>query len=333
MIRILLCATLLLAMINACGGSSTPTTTDSATPAGGDKAAMAGGDKPAAGDNKAATNGGDKPAASDASATPAGGDMAAMMASNPVIHFEIGIKKDTTKAFYKDVLGWTQMDFKDANYTMLITDTTMKMGINGGLFSLKDPKMPNYTTVYVGVKDVQATLDAAAKLGAKVIVPKMTSMGQTFGSIIDPMGNMMGFVEMKMPGAMTGYPTTDQPNPVVHYGIITSDYAKTRDFYTGLLGWKMGYESSDPKMKMGEIAWTPGSIGISGHIAQGEKMNWVGIYAMVASIKDTLAKVTAKGGKVVLDRMELKDGSMKGGFIAVFLDPEMNGIGLFEKKA
>ena len=118
----------------------------------------------------------------------------------PVVHFEIGcrnIKK--TAPFYRELFGWTLMDTPTAS--MIDTapggkptpmGTPPSMGINGHINSLgHEPH--KYVTVYASVDDLKATLDKAAKLGGKTLVPptEVPGMGH-FAWLADPEGTIVG---------------------------------------------------------------------------------------------------------------------------------------------
>lgn len=106
----------------------------------------------------------------------------------PVVHFEIGVR-DTAKAkkFYGPLFGW---EFQDFGPAAMVAATAP--GIGGHINSLgHEPH--NYVTFYVQVEDIAATLEQAAKLGGKTIVPaqEVPGMGH-FAWMRDPEGNCIG---------------------------------------------------------------------------------------------------------------------------------------------
>jgi predicted enzyme related to lactoylglutathione lyase len=92
-----------------------------------------------------------------------------------IAHVEIpstNLAKST--AFYSKLFGW-KMEPWGAEYITF----SVKGGIGGGIVKVK--KAPGEgVMVYVGVKDVDASLKKAVKLGAKVITPK-TAIGDNWG--------------------------------------------------------------------------------------------------------------------------------------------------------
>jgi hypothetical protein len=114
---------------------------------------------------------------------------------NPVVHFEIGVKDDAAaNKFYGQLFGWKINSDNPANYGMVDTDSGGQ-GIGGGI--AKPPEGGPYVTVYVAADDVQAKLDEAEKLGAKVMVPPIqVPDGPEIALFTDPEGNLVGLAKM-----------------------------------------------------------------------------------------------------------------------------------------
>ena len=69
------------------------------------------------------------------------------------------------------------------------------MGINGGITEA-DPGQRPFVTFYVQVKDPQAVLDKAVRLGGKVIMPLTTIPNMvTYALFTDPDGCVVGVIE------------------------------------------------------------------------------------------------------------------------------------------
>lgn len=110
------------------------------------------------------------------------------------------------------------------------------------------------------------------------------------------------------------------PNPVVHFEIIGKDGAKLQRFYGQVFGWSI--DANNP-MKYGMV--DTGASGINGGIASGERVRNT-FYIEVDDPAAYLKKVTANGGKVVMDVTEIP-GAVT---MAQFTDPEGNLIGIVE---
>jgi predicted enzyme related to lactoylglutathione lyase len=115
---------------------------------------------------------------------------------NPVVHFEIGVKDaSAANKFYADLFGWKIDSSNPMNYGIVDTDSGGE-GVGGGI--MKPPEgAGTYTTFYVNVEDLQATLDQAEKLGAKTIMPPMqVPEGPEIAMFSDPDGNVIGLSKM-----------------------------------------------------------------------------------------------------------------------------------------
>jgi uncharacterized protein len=110
----------------------------------------------------------------------------------PVVHFEIGCR-DTqkTQEFYKKMFDWKIEMFGPA--AMIAAESN---GIAGHITSLgHEPH--HYTTFYVDVEDVAASLKQAEALGGKTLVPPMDIPTGTFAWMQDPEGNAVGLWKPK----------------------------------------------------------------------------------------------------------------------------------------
>ncbi len=107
---------------------------------------------------------------------------------SPVVHFEIGCRDiEKAKKFYGALFGW---QFEQYGPAAMVNPGAP--GIGGHLNSLgHEPH--HYVTIYAQVDDLQATLDKAAKLGGKTVVPptEVPGMGH-FAWLTDPDGSIVG---------------------------------------------------------------------------------------------------------------------------------------------
>jgi len=110
----------------------------------------------------------------------------------PVIHFEIGCRdSQKTQEFYKKMFDWKIEAFGPA--AMIAAESN---GIAGHITSLgHEPH--HYTTFYVDVEDVAASLKQAEALGGKTLVPAMDIPTGTFAWMQDPEGNTVGLWKPK----------------------------------------------------------------------------------------------------------------------------------------
>jgi uncharacterized protein len=111
-----------------------------------------------------------------------------MMAS-PVVHFEIrSTDPDATRAFFGELFGWTFPEGGLPGYSYV--ETGVDGAIPGGIGPVQGGGP--VVTFFVGVDDVAATLDAAARNGGRVIQPATKVPGVEFGLLADPQGQIVG---------------------------------------------------------------------------------------------------------------------------------------------
>ncbi|QQR83061.1 VOC family protein [Candidatus Peregrinibacteria bacterium] len=136
----------------------------------------------------------------------------------------------------------------------------------------------------------------------------------------------------------------DQPNAIVHFEIPADDVNRAMDFYQKTFGWKfnkfdMPTDSStggDPyygvittELDEKGMAKTPGAIngGLMKRKQPGQPfMNYIN----VDSIDESLETIKANGGTIYMPKTEIAPGM---GWIACFIDPEKNMMGLHEMPA
>lgn len=110
---------------------------------------------------------------------------------------------------------------------------------------------------------------------------------------------------------------------ITHIDIPVADTKRAADFYTELFGWQIaeipGYE--------GYPMWqAPNKISGGGLAPRSEDFTQPRSYVEVDSIEETLAKVTAQGGTVVMDKSPISETS----WWAIFTDLDGNNVGLYE---
>jgi uncharacterized protein len=112
-------------------------------------------------------------------------------------------------------------------------------------------------------------------------------------------------------------------HPVVHFEIGCKDKEKTSAFYQDVFGWTI---DSGP---MGMID-TGSAGGIQGHVAAlgHEPHQYTHFYIETSDVAESLAKIQASGGKIVVPPVEIPSGTF-----AWFADVEGNIVGLWKPKA
>ena len=110
---------------------------------------------------------------------------------------------------------------------------------------------------------------------------------------------------------------------ITHIDIPVADLAAAASFYTELFGWRI----ADVPGFEGYPMWqAPNGISGGGLAPRGEGFTQPRSYVEVDSIEDTLEKVRAGGGTVLMERSPISDTS----WWAIFADPDGNHVGLYE---
>ena len=113
-----------------------------------------------------------------------------------VIHFELPADDpERAVAFYEQVFGWTITKWEGPmDYWLITGGPDDEPGINGAIMARQHPQQP--TVNYVDVASIDAAIEKATKLGAKVALPKTSVPGVgAYAAIIDPQGNICGLWE------------------------------------------------------------------------------------------------------------------------------------------
>jgi uncharacterized protein len=118
------------------------------------------------------------------------------MSNNRVVHFEIPANDPgALTRFYNSLFGWKfqKAALAGPEYWMCETGTS-EPGINGAVMARQNAGQPWMN--YVDVASIDATLEQATKLGAKVALPR-TPIGDVgaVAAFIDPEGNICGLWE------------------------------------------------------------------------------------------------------------------------------------------
>jgi predicted enzyme related to lactoylglutathione lyase len=109
--------------------------------------------------------------------------------AHPVIHAEIRSEDpETTRAFFSELFGWTYSDGAFPGYTFVET------GAEGALPTAIGPLQGGTDAVlfFVGVEDVEQTLERASQLGGTIVQAAQSVPGVTFGVLADAQGHRIG---------------------------------------------------------------------------------------------------------------------------------------------
>jgi predicted enzyme related to lactoylglutathione lyase len=200
------------------------------------------------------------------------------------------------KKFYSELFGWTIDDMPMGPMTY----TIFKVGGKQVAGLLPQPPSasgaPPAWGNYVAVDDVKASTDAAAKLGAKVLVGP-TPMGPgTFSLLADPAGGLFLLWHTKQPMGAFLY---GEVNSLCWNELISTNPDVAQRFYTQLFGWKA---EAMPMPGTTYTVFKQETTSIGGLMAQqvpGAPSVWVPYFA-VADADASFKKATALGAKTIM---------------------------------
>ena len=205
-------------------------------------------------------------------------------------------------AFYPKVTAWrTQTWDKDPSYTLWVSGK----GPFGGVRTLPDAARaagPHWLP-YIGTPDVDATLQAAQRLGARV------NMGATdipdtgrMAVLADPQGAVFALFSAPA-GSQAGSNSSGSPTSQEFswHELTTSDAAAALRFYGELFGWQEVAKHDMGPMGVYHLVGLGGVASIGMYKALPDKpmpTQWM-CYAHVADVDKSASAVKAGGGKLL----------------------------------
>ena len=237
--------------------------------------------------------------------------------ANPVVYFEVGAAEHGPLVrFYEQLFGWG-MRSPAAGYALI--DTGGGGGINGGVGRSQTGEP--WSTFYVEVDDLRATLDKVGSMGGRTVLEPIQIPGMaTFAQFDDPDGVLVGLVGRDRPaGGMWREPSAGDGAPVDWFEVLGADAGRAQAFYRELFGWTVG---------QGAYGQVEGA-GIGGGIGAGGEDRWATVYASVGDVEAALAKAEALGGARVYGPNPVDDHTETG----AFRDPAGNVFGVYHHGA
>jgi uncharacterized protein len=217
------------------------------------------------------------------------------------------------KTFYGKAVGWGAQDMPmpGMTYTMWMAGEAPVGGLMDIPENAKKMNAPPSWTGYIGVDDVDGTVDRIKKLGGLVYVPPqdIPNVGR-FAVVTDP--QKAAFALFKPQSA----PPQDQPaapGTPGHVGwneLCADDWQKAFAFYGELFGWKRGEAHDMGPMGTYQI-FLAGDQPIGGIFNKPPTVPapfWL-YYFNVSSIDAAAESVKGNGGQIINGPMEVPGGS------------------------
>jgi predicted enzyme related to lactoylglutathione lyase len=222
-------------------------------------------------------------------------------------------------AFYPKVTAWkTQAWDKDPSYTMWVSGK----GPFGGIRTLPDAARAagSHWLPYIGTPDVDATVQAAQRLGARVTMGA-TDIPDTgrFAVLADPQGAAFALYSSPA-GSQAGSGSSSGSPEFSWHELTTTDAEAALRFYSELFGWsEVGKHDMGP-MGVYHLVGIQGVQSIGMFKSTPDKpmpTQWM-CYAHVTDVDKAANAAKAAGGKLVHGPMEVPGGT----WIAHLVDPQ-----------
>lgn len=234
--------------------------------------------------------------------------------------FQIEIRvNDLARAitFYKAAFNWGIYQVSP-HYALVDAGRMPVIGI------MTDPRLPVGVAPLYLVGDCEAAVAQAAELGGRIMFTRTEVPGAGwFTAALDPWGNEIYFWQQ----AVRGEPTLKHvpATPFTFIEIATPSLEKTTKYYSELMAWSFWNVTFAQNYAIAEGYGLKRGIGVYG----GATAPGVLSYIEVASVDDTIQKIVANGGEVVVP----PEPFLNEGRYIVFSDPAGNRLAAIEPKA
>jgi predicted enzyme related to lactoylglutathione lyase len=233
---------------------------------------------------------------------------------------------DTSAAhsFYSKTLGWkTQPSDQVADYSMFVAGGNPL----GGSMSL--PAGAPHWLAYIGTPNIEATMEQARELGAKIVkeVEEIPGMGK-YAVLQDPQGAAFAIFSSQDDA---GSDKTPKRGEFSWHELMTTDAKAALEFYTELFGWEKRNEHDMGPMGFYYLFGRNGQE-IGGMFDKPADVPggpaWLP-YVRVKDVTQTVKKVKSAGGTLTNGPMEVPGGD----WIAQFVDPHGAAFAVHTLKA
>lgn len=215
-------------------------------------------------------------------------------------------------AFYGKVLGWKTQPFEhDPSYQMFASGS----GPLGG--SVAQASGTPHWLHYVGVSDIDATVQQAKSRGATV-TKEVTGIpnGGKYAVLTDPQGAAIAVYQSSQDAGKESPPKRGEFS---WHELATRDWRAAFDFYSAVFGWEKMAEHDMGPMGM-YVLFGSNGVQRGGMFNKPAEMPggpaWLG-YVRVKDVNDAVKKAKGARGTLVNGPMEVPGGD----WIAQFVDP------------
>ncbi len=228
--------------------------------------------------------------------------------------------------FYSSVLPWTSEASTVAGYVLLMRGPVGVAGLMPQPQSVRDSGTPPSWLVYIAAPDVDATVEAAQRLGGKLLKAPTDIPGiGRFAVLSDPLGAAFAVFTPAM-----APPPGGTPEPLGRFSwheLATTDPQGALAFYAELFGWTRGPAHDMGAGGLYQIIEQAG-VQIGGlHVLEdpSKPPRWLS-YVQIEGLDAALETVGTLGGRVLRGPHEVPGGSR----VAHIVDPQGGMIALHE---
>ena len=227
--------------------------------------------------------------------------------------------------FYSGVFGWTAVTLNQQGvaYTVFSNGSHLVAGLR--LRSASAAKRAARWVPYIAVTDIASSLRNVAAAGGEVRAParEFPKIGSQ-AIITDNEGSPVGLLHSSSGDSADVEPVPGEWN---WFHLLVKDPQTAADFYRRVFSYDVAPDAR--VQKTNELLFSSGSLNRGGVSVlpdqEGAKPGWLGI-VRVANLDETLARIPALGGSVIVAPHEAALGSR----FALIADPTGGSVGIVE---
>ncbi len=161
--------------------------------------------------------------------------------------------RGAAKAFYCQVMDWGSCEMSvPISYTLFTVEEVPVCGLMDLSMSAREKGAKPRWLGFIGVEDVDASVDRIRRLGGSVLVPPTEVVNQShFAVVADP--QMANFALVAWPKRQQLEAGPRAQGRVVWHELLAGDSEKALDFYEKLFGWQRAEARAGPRAV---LSWT-----------------------------------------------------------------------------